>query len=335
MRLSKLFPIAILAVWLILLNCKSTSKTSDLDKPKKLKALILDGENNHTIWPKSTLMIKDYLEETGLFQVDIARKAYTWKGEELIEKFPLNPPIETTPVEKPKFDSNFKPDFSKYDLVVSNLGWRASELPQEAKTNFEKFMSNGGGLVIIHAADNSWPKWDAFNKMIGLGGWGGRNEASGPYVFYNDDDKIVHDTSKGNCGQHGKQSEFIVKTRAPEHPIMKGLPNEWLHAKDELYEKLRGPAENMTILATAYSDKKSDPKRTGRHEPMLMTINYKKGRVFHTTLGHMDYSMECVGFITTLQRGSEWAATGNVTQDLPKDLPSAQSTSVRKWSLNK
>lgn len=293
----------------------------------------MDGENNHTIWPKSTLMIKSFLEETHLFKVDIVRKAYTWKGEQLLQEFPLNPPIVTTPVKEPKYDANFNPNFETYDLVVSNLGWKASELPEETKRNFETYMKNGGGLVVIHGASNSWGDWDAFNRMIGLGGWGGRNEISGPYVFYNDNGELIRDSSKGNCGQHGKQSEFIITTRTPEHPIMKGLPKEWLHAKDELYEKLRGPAENMTILATAYSDKKNGNKRTGRHEPMLMTINYEKGRVFHTTLGHTDYSMECVGFITTLQRGAEWAATGKVTQNIPNDFPKTDRSSSRTWVL--
>ncbi|MGC6430644.1 MAG: ThuA domain-containing protein [Jejuia sp.] len=320
----------LICVSICTINCKSSSNTSK-NNNAKLKVLIMDGENNHAIWPKSTLMIKSYLQETGLFEVDIMRKAYTWKGEELIKQFPIGLRIETTPVKKPKFDPNFKPNFENYDLVLSNLGWRASELPEETKTNFESYMKNGGGLVVIHAADNSWGNWDEFNKMIGLGGWGGRNEITGPYVFYNDNNEIIRDPSKGNCGQHGKQSEFIVTTRTPEHPIMKGLPKEWLHAKDELYEKLRGPAENMTILATAYSDKADGEKRTGRHEPMLMTIEYGKGRVFHTTLGHTDYSMECVGFITTLQRGSEWAATGSVTQEIPNDFPKTEKSSSRKW----
>ncbi len=81
--------------------------------------------------------------------------------------------------------------------------------------------------------------------------------------------------------------------RDEEHPITKGLPLHWLHAKDELYDRLRGPGTNMKILATAYADKKQGG--TGRHEPMVMTIDYGKGRVFHTPMGHADYSMECVG----------------------------------------
>ena len=102
---------------------------------------------------------------------------------------------------------------------------------------------------------------------------------------------------------------------------MKGLPPLWMHTKDELYDSLRGPAEDMHILATAYSAPEYDG--TGRHEPMLMTLDYGNGRVFHTVLGHADYSMNCVGFVTTLQRGTEWAATGKVTIPVPDDFPTA------------
>ena len=58
-----------------------------------------------------------------------------------------------------------------------------------------------------------------------------------------------------------------------------------------------------------------------------MVIKYGEGRVFHTTLGHADYSMNCVGFVTTLLRGTEWAATGEVTIAVPEDFPSAEASS--------
>lgn len=302
----------------------------------KLKALIIDGQNNHGIWPKSTIMMKKYLEETGMFDVDINRTAYTWPGgsdtKDLLSKYPVEG-IKTTSADEPKADENFSPNFDAYDVVINNFGWRASTWPEETKANLEKYMAEGGGLVVIHAANNSWGDWEEYNKMIGIGGWGGRNTASGPYVYYDKNGKLQYDKSEGECGTHGPQSEFEVVTRAPEHPIMKGLPSEWLHTKDELYERLRGPAENMTVLATAYSEmENSESKRTGRHEPMLSTIEYGKGRVFHTALGHMDYSMECVGFIATLQRGAEWAATGKVTLEVPQDFPGKEATKRRSWN---
>ena len=46
-----------------------------------MKALIIDGQNNHGAWPKTTVMMKSYLEETGLFTVDVARTKFTVNGE--------------------------------------------------------------------------------------------------------------------------------------------------------------------------------------------------------------------------------------------------------------
>ena len=48
---------------------------------EKMKALIVDGQNNHAVWPKSTVIMKTYLEETGMFTVDVARVRYLWKAE--------------------------------------------------------------------------------------------------------------------------------------------------------------------------------------------------------------------------------------------------------------
>lgn len=335
---------------LLLFGCKlesskETEEDTDTETLKlatpKLKALIIDGENNHGIWPKTTFMMKDYLEQTGLFEVDIQRMKYTWQGphhnkvegiEEITELLTLYPleSSNTTIVKEPQADSSFAPNFSEYNVVISNLGWKASIWPEPTKAAFAKYMREGGGLVVVHAANNSFGKWDEYNKMIGLGGWDNRNKESGPYVYYNLKGKLIRDMSDGKCGSHGPQHEYIVQTRATEHPIMKGLPTEWLHTKDELYGELRGPAENMTILATAYSD--LEKKGSGRHEPALMAIDYGKGRIFHSIMGHMDYSFECVGFMTTFQRGTEWAASGKVTQEVPADFPTKDAVSKRVWN---
>ena len=100
-----------------------------------------------------------------------------------------------------------------------------------------------------------------------------------------------------------------------------------MHATDELYGRLRGPAKNLKVLATAFSDVETNG--TGEHEPILMTIQYGKGQVFHTTLGHALVSQRCNGFIATFQRGAERAVSGAVTQPMPADFPTPNQVSAR------
>ncbi|MGI9242148.1 MAG: ThuA domain-containing protein, partial [Verrucomicrobiales bacterium] len=262
----------------------------------------VDGQNNHK-WQQTTPVLKQALESSGKFSVDVSTSPGKNGSKEDWDKW--------------------RPEFSKYGAVVSN--YNGQDWPEEVRDSFIKYVGGGGGLVIIHAADNSFPNWKEYNQMIGLGGWGGRNEKSGPYLYLKDG-KLLRDTSPGRGGSHGPQREFEVTTFPEEasHPIMSGLPKSWLHTKDELYDSMRGPAENIKVLATAYSEK------SNKHEPMLMTIDYEKGRVFHSTLGHADYSMRCVGFYTTLQRGTEWAATGKVTIPVPDNFPAEGRTSPIK-----
>src|SRR5262249_16760403 len=133
------------------------------------------------------------------------------------------------------------------------------------------------------------------------------------------DGKMVLDNSQARCGNHGQRLPFVVTMRDRNHPIAKGLPEKWLHTGDELYDKLCGPAKELTVVATAHSEPNN--KGTGEEEPMLMAVRYGKGRIFHTTLGHDVAAMQCVGFIVTLQRGTEWAATGKVSAKVPMNFP--------------
>ena len=297
----------------------------------KIKVLIIDGQNNHVVWPKSTIMMKQYFEETGLFEVDIMRTQFTWNAKREKDYLPLAGVGETQDLDQSKADPDFAPDFEAYDVIVSNFGWNAADLPEKTQKNLEKYMLKGGGLVVVHAADNSWPEWEGFNEMIGLGGWGDRNEKNGPYVYYTNEGELVRDDSKGNAGAHGPQHKIPITIRKPDHPITKGMPEKWMTTKDECYAMLRGPAENMTILATGKDMSGKAP--TDRHEPILMVIEYGEGRVFHTTLGHDDYSCEGVGFIISLTRGTEWAATGKVTIPIPDDFPTAENATSRKFKL--
>lgn len=247
--------------------------------------------------------LKKQLDETGLFQVDVV----------------------TVPPADGDF-SNFKPEFGKYQVVVFNYNAPDARWPAELKLSFEQYVTKGGGLVIVHAADVGFPGWQAFNEMIGIGGWRGRNEKAGPY-WYVKDGKLVSDDSPGNAGTHGRRLPFRVTVQNANHPITKGLPKVFMHQADELYARLRGPGKNLTVLATSYSDPSN--KGTGNEEPALMVLSYGKGRIFHSTLGHDVYALSSVAAVVTFQRGTEWAATGKVTQKVPASFPTANTVSYR------
>jgi len=281
---------------------------------EKIKALIVDGQNNHN-WKGTSPVLKLVLEESGRFTVDIATTPT--KPEE----------SEASAMEDYKKQMfAYKPDFAKYGVVIMN--YNGDDWPEETQKAFINFVTAGGGLVIFHAANNAFPNWAEYNEMIAIGGWGGRNEQSGPYLYW-EDGKIVRNTEPGVGGRHGPPWEFLIDVRESEHPIMKGLPKSFRNAKEELYDRLRGPAKNVTILATAFAD--TERGGSGRHEPILMVIDYKKGRVFHTCLGHSAPSCMGVSFIITFLRGTEWAATGKVTIPVPEDMPGTDKPVVRKF----
>ncbi|MCC7175747.1 MAG: ThuA domain-containing protein [Bryobacterales bacterium] len=272
-----------------------------------IRVMLLDGQQSRSHpWEPTSPFLKEILQQAGLFRVDQV----------------TSPPVGGD-------FSRFKPDFTNYQVILLNYDTGDDQWPAELKTSFEQYVQNGGGLVVYHGADNSFPGWRAFNLMIGIGGWRGRDEKSGP-LWYFREGKLVSDTSPGPAGSHGARLPFQVVTRDAGHPITRDLPKAWMHAADELYATLRGPGENMTVLATAYSDPAN--KGTGRDEPILMVLSYGKGRVFHSVLGHDLAAMSCAGFIATMQRGTEWAATGKVTQKVPTDFPAADKVSVRTVS---
>lgn len=283
------------------------------------KVMLLTGQSSkYHDWTKCAPLVKSYLDQAGLFAVDVV----------------------TTPPRGADM-SGFSPRFSDYAAVV--VVYEGDEFPAATKAAFVDYMKNGGGLVTVHDTDNAFPYWQEWNEMIAVGGWGmkadgnigARNESWGPMIRWRDGKMVLDHTTKGNA-THPAKHDFPVVIRTPEHPTMRGLPTTWMHANDEIYSRLRGPAKNVTVLATAQPDKGKYPTATGENEPMLMTISYGKGRVFHSTLGHVGPKdtapiapVSCVGFIVTLQRGTEWAATGKVTQKVPADFPTAEKVSLR------
>jgi uncharacterized protein len=264
-----------------------------------LRALIVDGQNYHQ-WRETSPLLKKHLEKTSLFSVN-----------------------EATSAPEKQDISGFKPDFAAYNVVVMN--YHGDEWPDATRKALERYVAAGGGLVIVHGADLSFPAWKEYGEMIGLG-WGNCGGKDGCYVYWKNGDFVREKTSEPGGG-HSLEHAFPLVVRDKEHPITKGLPEKFMHASDELYHRLRGPAKNLAVLATAFSEPKQSG--SGRDEPILMTVGYGKGRVFHTVLGHGAAQMKCVAFIVTFQRGAEWAATGKVAQRIPTDFPGLNQPTVR------
>ena len=141
------------------------------------------------------------------------------------------------------------------------------------------------------------------------------------------------DNGPGAGGSHGAQRSFPMHCRNAKHPITRGLPDNWMHAQDEMYDRMRGPANIKDLLYSGYADPKSGG--SGREEPLIFTVDYGKARIFHIMLGHCgptlaeNPAMQCAGFQTLLLRGTEWAATGKVKQAVPSDFPTDKERRFR------
>src|SRR5207247_4988575 len=165
------------------------------------------------------------------------------------------------------------------------------------KKAFAEAVQGGKGLVVYHHASSaltSGSEFDAEFEKIVAGGW--RKQ-----------------------GNHGKRHVFSVTIRKADHPITRGMPAEFQHSNDELYQNSVMFPESV-VLATAYSDKSLDPKNSDKHEPVVWVAQAGKGRVCENVLGHDVDAMKSLGFQTLLIRGIEWAATGEVHYPVPDEI---------------
>ncbi len=285
----------------------ASNANADEGEKTPIRVLIIDGRNNHN-WKDTTPFLKKQLEKTGRFTVTVST---------------------TPPNGAPKSAwDEWKPDFSKCDVVLSN--YNGEKWPAHVRSDFESFIKKGGGLVNVHAANNAHRGWPEFEKMTGLL-WRG-NRDGWRVALDTDKKKVRVAPGKGPGAGHGPQHSFEILVTEGKHPITQGMPMRWQHTKDELYQGQRGPAENMNLLMVAFADK--NKRGTGMFEPMLWWIPYGKGKAVTCVMGHVNRNdktnmpaMRCVGFLTTVARSCEWAATGKVTLPIPKNFPTADKAS--------
>jgi len=288
--------------------CVPAIASEDSGEDGKLSVLIVDGLSEHD-WKRTTRIVKKILFDSGLFDVDVS----------------------TTPAvaaDEDEWDA-WRPDFSKYDVVLNNFNGGneagATHWPRPVEESLQKYVSGGGGLVVFHSALTSFPQWPAYNEMTGLA-W--RNEAIGPTLVVDENENVVRvPKDQGPIAGHGPAHDFQVTTSTAEHPITDGFPKRWMQPREQLYHGLQGTASNPTVLSYAWS------KDCKSNQPVDWVVEFGKGRVYATILGHLsktstDVNLRSVGFQTALIRGTQWAGCGRVTYPVPEDFPAANTFGI-------
>ena len=277
---------------------------------EKINVLIVDGFSNHD-WQQTTKVVTSILENSELFDVSVS----------------------TAPSEPNEIGwETWNPQFSNYDVVIqnsNNIHNKSIRWPNRVEKALEDYVKNGGGLYILHSANNAFSHWDEYNLMIGLG-W--RSENYGVALQIEENLQILEiPIGEGRSTYHGPRHDEIIY-KLNNHPINKDYPQKWKTPDMELYKFARGPAKNITVLSYAL-----DPK-TNINWPVEWTIAYGKGKVYNSSMGHLwkgeayPVSYRCIGFQTTMIRSTEWLATGETTYSLPADFPSA--TEIKMIELN-
>lgn len=270
---------------------------ADDPKPSVAKLLIITGDHGHD-WRATTAYFKEFLPKDRI-TVDVTE----------------TPGKDLTP-------DNLK----KYDVLLLNY----RDTPKGAKESPDSVWSNdnmqaflgavrgGKGLVVYHHTSSAFLEKVEFERCIG-GGWRGQGYHGPKHQFTV---KINH-AERPPAGPRSIKPDEPVNIYNPDHPIIAGMPVQFLHATDELYANSVMFPENV-VLATAFSDP-SKEYGTGLDEPMIWVKHYGRGRVFVNAMGHDTDAMKGLGFQTLTIRGIEWAATGKVTYPVPKNLDAAKA----------
>jgi len=274
---------------------------------KPIHVLIVDGFSNHD-WKQTTRMVRHILEETGRFEVTVSTAPGT--ADSLAH-------------------TSWDPAFEEYAVVIQNtnniqdttLRW-----PRRVEQRLEAYVKDGGGLYVLHSANNAFASWPQYDTIIGLG-W--RPKECGYALQLDSADHITRiPPGQGEGTNHGARFDALIHI-VNRHPINEGYPQCWRTASMELYRYARGPAQNITVLSAATDSV------TGKIFPVEWVVRYGKGRVYASSMGHLwkgdvyPVSYRSIDFQTTLIRATEWLATGRVTYPVPPNFPTANATSLR------
>ena len=250
--------IVVAALVSVLGGLTSASAQQPPAAPPKTQVLIITGQHGHD-WKGTTPVLRKILEDTGKFDVRVT------------EEFRGGGPETLAP----------------YDVVVVNYsdsGRPERRWGARADAALVDFVKSGKGLVVYHFAMQAFDGWTEYEQMSAAN-W------------------------RPNNGHHSAPHDYTVKVVDTEHPITKGLKLQFTQTNDELYANLRWqPAGTYHVLATAYDDhalyaaSRTDARApqplvgAGADQNMLWTVDFGKGRVFTTALGHVPPNLATPAF---------------------------------------
>jgi len=196
----------------------------------------------------------------------------------------------------------------QFDVLVSNWNsWPENELrwSETAEEGLLKFIHQGGGLVTFHASSSAFYRWEQFREIT-TASW----------------EEGTH---------HGKLSPVRLEVLSGDHPITRGLSDFFIF--DELWIDARSNKKYTTLAYASNADQKED---SAEKQAAVMVADYGHGRIFHTILGHDARSMRNTGFQSLMVRGTEWAATGQVSSAIPQEMKilSAPASERYHWLEN-
>jgi type 1 glutamine amidotransferase len=257
------------AMWTLL----SIGPPSAANAADQLRVLLLSGANNHD-WRTTTPRLKEILENSGRFSVDVLEQTHQMTAEMLAASDVIVSDFNT---------------FTSRNQPPRDDGWS-----EQTKSAYIDFVRGGKGHVAVHAGSSSFYDWPEYQELV---------------------------ISSFKVGQtdHGLRHTFPVRIDVDDHPITRGM--KAFTTLDELWHN--APVqEGATVLASAFSSEES--KGSGKFEPVAMVRPFGRGRSFTLLLGHDVKAMESGGFQALLARGTEWAASGEVTILPTGRLPKAK-----------
>lgn len=225
----------------------SVGTQSQVEQP--VHCLIVTGEDypGHK-WRETAPVLKSALERRGRIKVDVAEDLNVLRTDRL----------------------------GLYDVVIMHFKNYDPNVPgREGFENLQRFVRQGGGLVLVHFACGAFQEFkDDFVKIAGR----------------------VWDPQLRGHDPHGT---FTVRIADPEHPITRGMKD--FETTDELYTCLTG---DIPIHQIAVARSKVD----GKDYPMAFVFEVEKGRVFHCVLGHDTRAFEPSQVQELFEKGCLWAA---------------------------